>query len=47
MKGRIIALGEYENLKAAALIVDGVFEDLLLESKEGAPQPGFNFSRNC
>ena len=38
MKGRQILLGEVRGREAAALIVDGVLEDLLIDSD--APRPG-------
>ena len=38
MKGRIIALGHVRGTEAAALLVDGVLSDLLLENN--APAPG-------
>lgn len=36
MKGRIVVLGEYRGREAAALIVDGRLEDLLIDSGEAA-----------
>jgi len=40
VKGRVIALGEIGGAKAAALIVDGVVEDFLLDPAGDAPRPG-------
>ena len=41
MKGRIVVLDEIAGRKAAALIVDGVLEDLFVDPPEGAaPMPG-------
>lgn len=38
MKGRIIALGHVNDTEAAALVIDGILSDLLLENS--APAPG-------
>lgn len=40
MKGRTIVLGEMEGRAVAALLVDGVLEDLLVEGPAGRPAPG-------
>jgi ribonuclease G len=40
MKGRIVVLDEIEGRPAAALIVDGQLEDLLIDPQDDAPIPG-------
>jgi ribonuclease G len=40
MKGRIVLLDEVEGRKAAALMVDGRLEDILIDAGDDAPQPG-------
>lgn len=40
MKGRVIALGEVDGRGAAALIVDGTVEDLLIDPAGETPVPG-------
>jgi Ribonuclease G/E len=40
MKGRTVALGEVAGRKAAALIVDGQLDDLLVEGPPDRPAPG-------
>lgn len=43
MKGRVIALGQVQGLAAAALMVDGVLEDLRLDPPDDVPLPGAIF----
>jgi ribonuclease G len=40
MKGRIVLLDEVAGRKAAALMVDGRLEDILIDAGDDAPQPG-------
>jgi ribonuclease G len=40
MKGRIVLLDEVQGRKAAALIVDGRLEDILIDAEDDALQPG-------
>jgi len=43
MEGRVVVLGQWKGREAAALIVDGLLEDLLIEPREelaDIPQPG-------
>jgi ribonuclease G len=40
MKGRIVLLDEVQGRKAAALMVDGRLEDILIDADDDAPQPG-------
>jgi ribonuclease G len=40
MKGRIVLLDEVQGRKAAALMVDGRLEDILIDAEDDAPQPG-------
>lgn len=37
MKGRLVVLGEYREREAAALVVDGRLEDLLVAPADDAP----------
>jgi len=39
MKGRMIVLDHVAGREAAALMVDGILQDLLIDD-EGAPRPG-------
>ncbi len=43
MKGRIVLLDELKGRKAAALMVDGRLEDVLIDADDDAPQPGAIF----
>jgi ribonuclease G len=48
MKGRVIALDEIEGRKAAALIVDGRLDDLLIDpAEQDAPIPGAVYRAIC
>lgn len=40
MKGTVVALGAWRGRKAAALIVDGQLDDLLVDPAEDVPMPG-------
>jgi ribonuclease G len=40
MKGRVVILDEVQGRKAAALMVDGRLEDILIDAGDDAPQPG-------
>lgn len=40
MKGRVIALGSIDDSLAAALVVDGIVEDLIVDPSDDRPQPG-------
>ena len=40
MKGRVIALDRLGEREAAALIVDGVLQDLVIDPEDAAPRPG-------
>ncbi|MFN5828180.1 MAG: ribonuclease G, partial [Rhodobacterales bacterium] len=40
MKGRVIALDTLRGRQAAALIVDGRLEDVLIDPPDNAPVPG-------
>ena len=43
MKGRVVALGRWNGREAAALVEDGVLEDLLVAPPEDRPAPGAIF----
>ena len=47
MKGSVIALGEIAGRKAAARLVDGVLDDLVIEAGDSAPVPGSIFRATC
>lgn len=47
MKGSVIALDHYKGRMAAALIVDGQLDDLLVEPPEGVTLPGAIFRAIC
>ncbi len=40
MKGRVVALGDVQGRAVAALIVDGIVEDLLFDGRGAQPRPG-------
>lgn len=48
MKGRVVALGQFDGRRAAALIVDGKLDDFLIEPLDDtAPVPGTIFRAIC
>ncbi|WP_298567663.1 ribonuclease E/G [uncultured Aliiroseovarius sp.] len=47
MKGSVIALDHYKGRMAAALVVDGQLEDLLIEPPEGLVLPGATYRAIC
>ncbi len=47
MKGSVIALDEIQGRKAAARLVDGALDDLLIEPDDDAPRPGAIFRAIC
>ncbi len=47
MKGRLIALDEIDGRKAAALLVDGQLDDLLIDASDDAPRPGAIYRAVC
>lgn len=47
MKGSVIALDEIAGRKAAALLVDGRLDDLLIDTDDDAPRPGAIYRAIC
>lgn len=47
MKGRVVALGQIGAQRAAALIVDGVLDDFLIDGPDSAPVPGAIYRAIC
>lgn len=43
MKGRVVALGQHKGRTAAALMVDGQLDDLIVDPADDAPPPGTIF----
>lgn len=44
MKGRVIALDQWAGREAAALMVDGILEDIIIAPPKGIPPPGTIFA---
>lgn len=47
MKGSVVALGTWQGRSAAALVVDGVLEDLLVDPPDDTPMPGAVYRAIC
>ncbi len=47
MKGSVIALDEIQGRKAAARLIDGALDDLLIDPNDDAPRPGAIFRAIC
>ncbi len=47
MKGTVVALDEIDGRKAAALLVDGALEDLLVDARDDTPRPGAIYRALC